>query len=156
MGEGSQIAMQILFSPAINRAKNSEIICFCLSTVIYITVTSMNNQGKLKYWKYSPWMSSLLILWWIWKQDLLFHILGCKIEGEKNNCHSPTQSKLNSTRVGLTTSLPCYPPNPPTPPQTFEQLPGNPGGWFLESSLNLTQIEEIWRIKLGSPDPLQP
>ena len=70
------------------------------------------------------------------------------------NCHSPTQPKLNSTWVGWTTLLPSYPPTPP--PQAFKALAGSPGRWFSDVNLNSTQLEKLWRNKLGSPDPPPP
>ena len=41
----------------------------------------------------------------------------------------------------------------PQPPWTFNPLPGNLGSWFSVWNLILNQLEEVWRNKLGSPDP---
>ena len=35
--------------------------------------------------------------------------------------------------------------------QTFRALPGNLGSWFSVYNLIFTQLEEIWKNKLGSP-----
>ena len=95
-------------------------------TVYVDTITSFNIKFKCQYTKY---------------------------------CHSPTQPQLNSAQFELEwLHYYCltHPPHHPTPPQTFKALPGNLGSWVSECNLILTQLEETWRKRLGSPDPPPP
>ena len=61
-------------------------------------------------------------------------------------CHSPTQPQLNSTRIGVTTLLICYPPHLT---QTFKELQDNIGIWFSVCNLILTKLERRHQKKNG-------